>query len=112
VRRFRFRALVTLAPAEPCNGAPYGSSRQYSGHTVALVILAPLLRGGDGQARFFPTEIWWDGEAPPGPGHHALVTVRVTDDHAGDFLDAGQRFTIWFRGQVGHGIVCSGLFAD
>jgi len=79
---------------------------------VALVILALPLQADGGPARFLPTEIWRDGEAVLSPGDHALVTIRVTDDHAQDFLDAAQRFTLWSRGQVGHGIVCSGISAD
>lgn len=112
VRRFTFRALVTLAPAEPRLETPHASPEQYASHTVALVVLAPSLRDGHDQARFFPTEIWSAGEAPLRPGHRALVTVRVTDDHAEDFLNFGQRFTLWSRGLVGHGIVCSGISAD
>jgi len=40
------------------------------------------------------------------------VTVRVTDDSADDYLAAGQRFTLWSGGQVGHGIVYRKVFTD
>jgi hypothetical protein len=100
-RQFMFRALVTLSPADP----PHGAARQYPSHTRALVIMAHPLRADGGPARYFPTEIWREDAAPLRPGDQVLVTARVTDDVADEYLDAGQRFTLWSGGQVGHGIV-------
>jgi hypothetical protein len=54
--------------------------------------------------------MWRDDEAPPRPGDRVLVTARVTDDHADQYLDAGQRFTLWSGGEVGHGIVYRRVF--
>jgi hypothetical protein len=39
------------------------------------------------------------------------VTARVTDDHADQYLDAGQRFTLW-SGEASHGIVDRRVFTD
>jgi hypothetical protein len=110
VRQFMFRALVTLSPAEAMPGTPRPSAQQYPSHTLALVILAPPLRAGDGPARYFPTEIWRDDEAPLRPGDRVLVAARVTDDHADQYLDAGQQFTLWSGGEVGRGIVYRRVF--
>jgi hypothetical protein len=112
VRQFRFRAVITLYPADPHSATPHAASPHYPNHTVALVILARSLRTDNGAARYFPTEIWRDGEAPLQRGSDAMVTVKVTDDLADDFLDVGQQFTLWSGGQVGHGIVCSRVYAD
>ena len=107
-----FRALVTLDPAGPCRETPHGAARQYPSHTRALVVLARPLRADGGPERFFPTEIWRDDEGPLRSGERALVTARVSDDHADRFLDVGQRFTLWSGGQVGHGIVYRRVFTD
>jgi hypothetical protein len=113
VRQFMFRALITINPAEPTPGTLHPSARQYPSHTRALVILAHPLRAADGvPARFFPTEIWRDDEAPLRPGDRVPVTARVIDDHADEYLDAGQRFTLWSGGEVGHGIVYRRAFTD
>ncbi len=112
MRRFRFRALITLCPAEPDSLAAHASSPRHQGHTCALVILARPLPTVDGPARYLPTEIWWDGETLLYPRSHALVTVKVIDDQAGDFLADGQPFTLWCGGQVGHGTVVGRVLED
>lgn len=112
MRQFRFRALVTLDPAEPRPGAPHPPARQYPNHTRALMILARPLRADTGPSRCLPAEIWRDDEEPLRPGDRALVTARVSDDQADAFLDAGQQFTLWSGGDVGHGTVCRRVFTD
>jgi hypothetical protein len=112
VRQFRFRALITLDPADSRPGALHPRARQYSCHTRALMILAEPLRAGVGPARCLPAELWWDSEQPLHPGDHALVTARVSDDNADAFLEAGQRFALWSGGPVGHGTVCRRVFTD
>jgi hypothetical protein len=112
VRQFRFRALITLNPADPSPGTLRPSAREYPSHTRALVILARPLRADGGSARYFPTEIWRDDETPLHPGAHVPVTARVTDDHAGEYLGAGQLFTLWCGGEVGRGIVYRRVFTD
>lgn len=76
------------------------------------MILARPLRAGVRPARLLPAEIWWEDEELLRPGDRATVTARVIDDHAGDFLDAGQRFTLWSGGEVGHGTVYRRVFTD
>ena len=112
MRQFTFRALVTLSPARPPDETPHGAALQYPSHTRALVILARPLRADGGPERYFPTEIWRDDEEPLRSGERALVTARVSDDDADQFLDAGQQFTLWSGGQVGHGIVYRRVFTD
>ena len=111
MRQFRFRALVTLEPADPGSGALHKPPRRYPNHTRALSLAFPL-RAGAGPTRPLPAEIWWDGDEQLRPGVRALVTARVSDDRADDFLDAGQRFTLWSGSDVGHGTVCRRVFTD
>jgi hypothetical protein len=112
VRQFRFRAVVTLDPVKPRPGAMQPPSRQYPNHTRALMILARPLRADAGPARILPAEIWWDGEEPLCPGERAVVTARVADDQAAAFLEAGQQFTLWSGGDVGHGTIYRRVFTD
>lgn len=112
MRQFRFRALVTFDPVESRPVASRTSAQQYQSHTRALMILARPLRADTGPARLLPAEIWWDSEEPLRPGDHAVVTARVADDQAEAFLDAGQHFTLWSGGSVGHGTICRRVFSD
>jgi len=112
VRQFRFRALVTLDPVEHRSGAVHPPERQYPSHTRALMILARPLRADVGPARLLPAEIWRDGEEPLRAGDRVVVTARVCDDQADAFLEAGQRFTLWSGGSVGHGTVFRRVFTD
>lgn len=105
MRQFMFRALVTLNPADTSPGAGHSPVLHYPSHTRALVILAQPLRADGSPAQYFPTEIWRDDELPLCPGDHVAVTVRVSDEHADRYFDAGQRFTLWSGGQVGYGIM-------
>ncbi len=41
-----------------------------------------------------------------------MVTVTVTDDEAGEFFEAGQRFTLWSGGDVGHGTISRRVFTE
>lgn len=55
---------------------------------------------------YFPCEMTWDDEERTlRGGDHALVTITVTDEHAPEFLDAGQHFTMWSGTEVGHGVI-------
>ena len=40
------------------------------------------------------------------------MTVTVTDDEAGGYFEAGQQFTLWSGGEVGHGTVARRVFTD
>jgi hypothetical protein len=111
VRQARFRALITLDPAGPRPAAPRPASRQYPNHTRALMIRARPLRNA-GSSRYFPAEICWEGERPLRPGDHAEVTIAVSDDEASAFFGAGQRFTLWSGGDVGHGTISRKVYTD
>ena len=52
------------------------------------------------------------GTASARPGDHATVTAKVSDDHADAYLDAGERFTLWSGGEVGHGTIYRRVFTD
>jgi hypothetical protein len=111
VRQARFRALITLDPAEPCPAGLHPPAQQYPNHTHALMIRVRSLRS-TGSIRYFPAEICWDSERPLRPGDHAVVTITVTDDEASAFFDAGQRFALWSGGDVGHGTISRKVYTD
>lgn len=112
MHQFRFRAQVALDPVESGPPALHPRTRQYPSHTRALMILALPLRADGGSARYLPAEIWRDDEEPLRPGDHVTVTARVCDDRADAFLGAGQTFTLWSGGEVGHGTVFRRVFTD
>ena len=65
-----------------------------------------------GGTRIFPAEICWDDDEPLHPGDRAEVTITVTDDEAPEFLDGGQRFTLWSGDDVGHGTITRRVFTE
>ena len=111
VRQARFRALITLYSLEPRPGALHAAAPQFHNHTRALMVRAHPLRHA-GSTRYFTTEISWDGEQPLRRGDSCVVTVTVTDDEVGDYLGAGQRFTLWSGGEVGHGTISRKVYTE
>lgn len=113
--QMRFRALIALDPVGGRSALPSRPSRppvqRYLNHTHALMVLAPRLRSPGG-TRIFPAEICWDDEGPLYPGDHAEVTITVSDDEAPEFLDGGQRITLWAGGDVGHGTITRRVFTE
>jgi len=111
VRQARFRALITLYPVEPRPGGPHAAVPQFHNHTRALMVRARPLRQA-GATRYFTTEISWDGEEPLRRGDSCVVTVTVTDDEVGQYLGAGQRFTLWSGGEVGYGTISRKVYTE
>jgi hypothetical protein len=79
---------------------------------IGLVAGGERVLADSSPTRFFPTEIWREDETPLRPGECVLVAARVTDDHAGEYFYAGQKFTLWCGREVDHGIVYRRVFAD
>jgi hypothetical protein len=111
VRQARFRALITLYSLEPRPEALHAAVPQFHNHTHALMVRARPLRQA-GSTRYFPSEISWDGEQPLRRGDSCVVTVTVTDDEAGEYLGAGQRFTLWSGGEVGYGTISRKVYTE
>lgn len=105
MKRFRYRALVEFD--QP---APGGPGRQYPGGTRALMVRARRIGEPSGH-KYFPATIVLDGQQPPQPGEHVVVTITVTDDDAPSYFAPGQAFTIW-GGSTGRGIVSRRLLTD
>ena len=103
MRKFRFRALVTLDPS--ARGSP---GRQYPSGTHALMVHARRIDQPHCH-KYFPAAICQDEERPLRPGEHLIVTITVTGDDAPSYLAAGQSFTIW-GGCSGHGIISRRAF--
>jgi hypothetical protein len=104
VRRYRFRTLVTLEPAEREGPAGYRPNlpRALSGHACCLVQPAY-------HHEYFPAVISRDEEPPLSPARHAVMTIALADGEAEAFFAPGQRFTIWADGTVGRTIRAEGL---
>jgi hypothetical protein len=111
VRQVRFRALITLYPLEACPETVHAAAPQFPNHTHALMVRARPLRQA-GATRYFPSEISWDGEQPLRRGESCVVTVTVTDDDVGEYLGAGQRFTLWSGGEVGFGTISRKVYTE
>jgi hypothetical protein len=111
VRQARFRALITLYSLEPRPEALHAAEPQFHNHTHALMVRARPLRH-EGSTRYFSTEISWNGEQPLRRGESCVVTVTVTDDEAGEYLGAGQRFTLWSGGEVGYGTISRKVYTE
>lgn len=111
VQRTMFRAAITLDPVAARQATLHPPARQYPNHTRALMIRIRPLRNA-GSTRHFPAEICWDSEQPLHPGDHAVVTIAVTDDDANGFFAAGQHFTLWSGGDVGHGVISRRVYTD
>jgi hypothetical protein len=115
LRQMRFRALIALDPAGTKSALTSRPSRpsaqRYLNHTHALMVQASRLCSPGG-TRIFPAEICWDDEEPLHPGDRAEVTITVTDDEAPEFLDGGQRFTLWSGDDVGHGTITRRVFTE
>jgi len=104
MKRFRYRALVTLDP--PVSGV----GTRYPSGTRALMVHArriaePLVH------KYMPATISTDDLLPFRPGDHVVVTITVTDDDAPSYLGPGQSFTLW-GGSTGHGIISRRVFTD
>ena len=111
VRQARFRALITFYSLEPRPETLHPAVPQFHNHTHALMIRAHPLRQA-GSTRYFPSEISWDGEQPLRRGDSCVVTVTVTDDEVGEYLGAGQRFTLWSGGEVGYGTISRKVYTE
>jgi hypothetical protein len=104
VRQYRFRALVTLAPA-----AGEGPARRLPSRVRALTAHACCLIQPAGHHEYFPAVISRDEELPLSPAGHAMMTVALADGEAEALFARGQPFTIWADGTVGRTIRAEGL---
>lgn len=105
MRLFKFRALLTLAPADPAD--PAGQARQSPSGTHSLMVRS----GRPGQRRCFPAAIYRLDERPLKPGDSGvLATIEIADDDAGTILGPGQRITLWNGADVGHGVISRRVF--
>jgi hypothetical protein len=110
--RLRFRALIALDPAGTRPNIPLRpAAEEYPNHTRTLVVRVPSFRV-PGHSWFFPAEICWDSGQALHPGDHAVVTIAVANDGAGELLDAGRHFALWRGGDVGSGVISRRVYTD
>jgi hypothetical protein len=111
----RFRALITLDPADGHPAAPTRPTRaradEYQTHTHCLVVRVPHPRD-PALIRYYGAEISWDDQEPLHPGDKHKVTITVTDDDAPEVLIPGQRIKLWAGEEVGHGVISRRVFTE
>jgi len=114
VTRYKFRALVTLdVPAQGLSPERHPGKQHVvpdTGEPHPCVVHAWHL-GHPYTDKYFQAFISQDDGLPLQPGKGSIVTITVNDDHALEYLDAGQQFSIW-GGSAGHGIISRRVFSD
>jgi hypothetical protein len=104
VRQYRFRILVTPAPA-----AREGTAQRLPSRVRALTAYACCLIQPAYHHEYFPAMISWDEELPPSPAAHAMMIIALADGEAAAFFALGQGFTVWADGTVGRTVRAEGL---
>lgn len=102
MRQYRFRALVTLAPA-----AREGPAQRLPSRVPALTAHACCLVQPACHHEYFPAVISCDEALSP--ARHATMTIALADGEAEAFFAPGQCFTIWADGTVGPTVRAEGL---
>lgn len=96
---FRFRALITLGPA----------AHDSQGHDYPNGTRAVMVRGSSPARpahRKYSEAVIERGDAPfQHHGDREIVTIALTDSHAGEFFAPGQHFTLWNGHDIGTGVV-------
>jgi hypothetical protein len=101
MRSLKFRALVTTNPPNDEDSADH--------LPCSLVV-----RGHQHEperVKGFNAMVFTDDDEPLRPGDTLhTVTMTVTDEDAARFLRPGERFELWTRHQVGHGVISRRVF--
>ncbi|HEX6449551.1 MAG TPA: hypothetical protein VF060_08820 [Trebonia sp.] len=106
------RSTAQTGPGAPTSLVPADDARgQYLNRTHELMLRAES-REKPGFYRSFSAELAWDDDVPLHPGERHVITVTLTDDDAPVFFWAGQRFTLWSGGEVGHGTISRRVFSE
>ncbi len=104
MKLYKFQALVTLHPAADGRECP-----KLGPAPCRMVLLGRS--GESGRSQFFAALVNVDDDRPSWPGsRRVLVTLRVADDAAADYLGIGRHFHLWLGGDVGEGIITRRLF--
>ena len=106
MKQFMFRALVTLDA-----GASSASAMQYPSGTHSVMVHA-YATGQPALHRYFPAVFSRDDDKPLTPGDHALVTITLSDDEAGQYFAPGRQFTMWDGHDIGRGVISRRVFAS
>lgn len=101
---FKYQALLT--PHAPADGGP---CPQFGPAPCRMVLVGRSCESG--RSQFFNALVSCDDDRPFGRRNpRVLVTLRVADDAACEYLNIGQHFNLWLGGEVGEGIVTRRLF--
>ena len=104
MKSYKFQALVTLEPPGRCGSVPLPE-----GQMRRMAVL-----GQDHQNRgsqVFSALVTNNGEGSPWIAEdHVIVTIVLVGDDAREYLDIGDRFTLWLGSDTGHGVVTRRLF--
>jgi hypothetical protein len=99
MKRYKFQALVTLAPARD-----RGSAAMQPGKLRRMVVRGQ--HHDTGGSRFFNALVSKSYETPRWPENDQMIVtvVLVADDPRG-YFDVGDRFALWKGSELGSGVV-------
>ncbi|MFF5262938.1 hypothetical protein ACFY4C_28765 [Actinomadura viridis] len=102
MRTLKFRALVTIDPA---------AARTWDLSSTIRHLVVRVQREVPAGHRHFSAMLSTDDQNPllPGDTDH-VVTMAIVDESAAEVLTPGERFDLWGRGKVGHGVVSRRVF--
>jgi hypothetical protein len=104
MRRYKFQALVHLAPAE----AGAASAELPPGMTRYLVVRGQHRENHT--SKIFSAMVSRDGDVVPQPAAPSTVTMVVVGDDVPQYLEPGDHFALWAGSDIGEGVVSRRLF--
>jgi hypothetical protein len=104
MKRYKYQALLTLYPVE--RG---GLGAALPCQTRRLVV--PSHHHDTHVSKIFSSVVTTADDRPLCPGCVDVpVTMQLNGDDALDYFGPGERFTLWFGTDVGHGVVSRRMF--
>jgi hypothetical protein len=103
MKRYKYQALVTLEPQQDTD-----TQAALSGTACRMVVRAE--HPGTHRHKIFSALVSSSDGSTLRPGDHAVLTMRVLGDDAGEYLNPGDHFALWRGHDIGHGVVSRRLF--
>jgi hypothetical protein len=104
VKRYKYCALVMLDPRG------HGRTTDSLPETGGRVVVRARHHETHDTKIFSALVTNQPGEPIRAEDHSVRLTMTVLGDDAGDYLDAGDSFTLWRGHQIGHGVISRRLF--
>lgn len=103
MKRYKFQALVTLAPSRD-----RGPATMVAGKTRRTVVRGQ--HHDTGLDRFFSALVTRSYETPWPGDKQVIVTVVLVGEDPRGYFDIGDRFALWTGSDLGNGVVTQRLF--